>query len=146
MNRSISRFRRPAVRPTLDNGSSTTRRRAKNGEIPASRLIWDASDKSGGWNEYFERLEGMLFGYEDWQNDWWIKQWITHGGFGGLSCCCTVTAAGLAWIEAAGFRALPPIDRPTLTIMMNDREKEADHTQPCSEIPIALPSGASTCL
>jgi hypothetical protein len=57
---------------------------------------------------------------------WWIKQWITHGGFGGLSCCCTVTAAGLAWIEAAGFRALPPIDRPTLTIMMYDREKEAD--------------------
>jgi hypothetical protein len=42
--------------------------------IPASKLIWDASGKAGGWNEYFERLEGMLFGYEDWQNDWWIKQ------------------------------------------------------------------------
>jgi hypothetical protein len=43
-----------------------------------------------------------------------------------MSCCCTVTAAGLAWIEAAGFRALPPIDRPTLTIMVHDRDNEAD--------------------
>ena len=94
--------------------------------IPASRLIWDASGKSGGWNEYFERLEGMLFGYEDWQNDWWIKRGITGGGFGGMSCCCTVTAAELAWIETAGFRALPPIDRPTLTITIHDWENEAD--------------------
>jgi hypothetical protein len=39
--------------------------------IPASKLIRDASSQAG-WNEYFERLEGMLFGYEDWQNDWWI--------------------------------------------------------------------------
>jgi hypothetical protein len=94
--------------------------------IPASKLIWDAAGKSGGWNEYFERLEGMLFGYEDWQNDWWIKQGITRGGFGGMSCCCAVTAAGLAWIEAAGFRALPPIDRPTLTIIVHDWENETD--------------------
>ena len=64
--------------------------------IPAIKLISDASDKSGGWNEYFERLEGMLFGYEDWQNDWWIKRGVTGSGFGGLSCCCAVTAAGLA--------------------------------------------------
>ncbi len=94
--------------------------------IQASKLIWDASGKSGGWNEYFERLEGMLFGYEDWQNDWWINEGMTGGGFGGLKGCCAVTAAGLAWIEAAGFRALPPIDRPTLTIMTYDRENESD--------------------
>jgi hypothetical protein len=37
-----------------------------------------------------------------------------------------VTAAGMAWIEAAGFRALPPIDRPALTILMHDCETEAD--------------------
>jgi hypothetical protein len=92
--------------------------------IPASKLIWDAAGKSGGWNEYFERLEGMLFGYEDWQNDWWIKEGITGGGFGGMSFCCAVTAAGLAWIETAGFRALPPIDHPTLTIMSYDRLNE----------------------
>jgi hypothetical protein len=94
--------------------------------IPAMKLISHASGKSGGWNEYFERLEGMLFGYEDWQNDWWIKEGITGGGFGGASFCCAVTAAGLAWIETAGFRALPPIDRPALTIMSYDRKREVD--------------------
>lgn len=94
--------------------------------IPAMKLISDASDKSGGWNEYFERLEGMLFGYEDWQNDWWINEGVTGGGFGGLKGCCALTAAGLAWVEAAGFRALPPIDGPALTIAMYDRDNEAD--------------------
>jgi hypothetical protein len=94
--------------------------------IPAMKLIWHGAGKSGGWNEHFERLEGMLFGYEDWQNDWWIKEGITGGGFGGMSFCCAVTAAGLAWIESAGFRALPPIDRPALTIMSYHRETEAD--------------------
>jgi hypothetical protein len=94
--------------------------------IQASKLIWDTSGKSGGWNEYFERLEGMLFGYEDWQNDWWINEGIEGGGFDGLKGCCAVSAAGLAWIEAAGFRALPPIDRPALTIVMYDRQNEAD--------------------
>jgi hypothetical protein len=82
--------------------------------IPASKLIWEAAGKSGGWNEHFERLEGMLYGYEDWQNDWWIKVGLDGGGFGGLKFCCAVTATGLAWMEAAGFRALPPIDGPSL--------------------------------
>jgi len=45
--------------------------------IPAMKLIWSAAEKAGGWNEYFERLEGMLFGYEDWQMDWWIAH-IRH--------------------------------------------------------------------
>jgi hypothetical protein len=94
--------------------------------IPAMRLIWHAASKSGGWNEYFERLEGMLFGHEDWQNDWHINIGITGGGFGGISCCCAVTAAELAWIETAGFRALPPIGQPALTIMSYDRRTEAD--------------------
>jgi hypothetical protein len=38
--------------------------------IPTHNLIWRASAE--GWNETFERHEGMLFGYEDWQCDWWI--------------------------------------------------------------------------
>jgi hypothetical protein len=78
--------------------------------IPAHKLIQDASGKSGGWNEHFERLEGMLFGYEDWQNDWWIKTCLERGGFGGTTYCCAVTAAGLAWAESSGLRALPPIE------------------------------------
>ena len=39
--------------------------------IKASKLIWDAATKSA-WNEDFERMQGMLFGYEEWQNDWWL--------------------------------------------------------------------------
>lgn len=94
--------------------------------IPASKLIWDASAKSGGWNEHFERLEGMLYGYEDWQNDWWITVGLERGRFGGAQFCCRVTASGLAWIEAAGFRALPPIDQPVLAVTSYDPEAEAD--------------------
>jgi hypothetical protein len=94
--------------------------------IPAMKLIWRASGKSGGWNEYFERLEGMLFGYEDWQNDWWITEMIARrGGIGGAAFCCAVTAAGLAWIETAGFRALPPIEQP-MAVMSYDQESETD--------------------
>jgi hypothetical protein len=94
--------------------------------IPASKLIWEASGKSGGWNEHFERLEGMLFGYEDWQNDWWINIGLHGGGFGGVRFCCAVTAGGLAWMEAAGFRALPPIDRPSLPVEIYDVTAEAE--------------------
>jgi hypothetical protein len=92
--------------------------------IPASKLIWEAAAKSGGWNEHFERLEGMLFGYEDWQNDWWIK--VGLQGVGGVHFCCAVTASGLAWMAAAGFRALPPIDRPSLAVDSYDAAAEAE--------------------
>ena len=78
--------------------------------VPALKLINEASGKSGGWNEHFERLEGMLFGYEDWQNDWWIKTRLERGAFGGATFCCAVTVAGLAWAESAGLRALPPTE------------------------------------
>src|ERR1700738_1357227 len=39
--------------------------------IRAWKLVFAASRKSE-WNEDFERIEGMLFGYEEWQIDWWI--------------------------------------------------------------------------
>lgn len=92
--------------------------------IPAMRLIWHASGKSGGWNEYFERLEGMLFGYEDWQNDWWIDRGLQRGGFGGATFCCPVTLAGLAWMETAGFHALPPVEGSTFVIASYDPDAE----------------------
>lgn len=38
--------------------------------IQAWRLVEKAQAKTG-WNETLERLEGILYGYEDWQNDWW---------------------------------------------------------------------------
>jgi hypothetical protein len=94
--------------------------------IPAMKLIWEASGKSGGWNEHFERLEGMLFGYEDWQNDWWIDRWLQAGRFGGPTFCCPVTPAGLTWIEAAGFRALPPVEGPVLMIAEYDADRKVE--------------------
>jgi hypothetical protein len=47
-------------------------RKGEEWRIQAWKLISAASRKSG-WNESFERLEGMLFGYEDWQMEWWIS-------------------------------------------------------------------------
>jgi Protein of unknown function (DUF5131) len=93
--------------------------------VAAHKLIRKASDKSGGWNEHFERLEGMLFGYEDWQNDWWIKTCLERGAFGGATFCCAVTAAGLAWAESAGLRALPPTE-PLSVITYWYERKTAD--------------------
>jgi hypothetical protein len=52
-----------------------------------------------------------------------------------------VTAAGLAWIEAAGFRALPPIDHPTLTILMHDWENGADQYAAMLEDPESVAVG-----
>lgn len=93
--------------------------------IPAHQLIFRGS--TTGWNEHFERLEGMLFGYERWQNDWWIDHGLSRrGSFGGAVFCCPVTLTGLAWMEAAGFRALPPVETPTLTIAVYHAEDDAD--------------------
>jgi len=46
-------------------------RKGEEWRIQAWKLISLASRKSG-WNESFERLEGMLYGYEAWQIEWWI--------------------------------------------------------------------------
>jgi hypothetical protein len=41
--------------------------------IDAYILLWRTAEKSG-WNEGFERMEGSLLGYEDWQNDIHIER------------------------------------------------------------------------
>jgi hypothetical protein len=84
--------------------------------IPAMKMLSAAAGRAGGWNEYFERLEGMLFGYSDQENDWWINVGLAGGGFGGTSLCCAVDRHGLEWIETAGFRALPPTKQGHLLI------------------------------
>jgi hypothetical protein len=114
------------VRGCLGNRTVYYTLKGEEWRIPASKLIWEASSKAGGWNEYFERLEGMLYGYENWQNDWWIDIGLQGGGFGGATFCCPVTSAGLAWIEAAGFRALPPIESPALVIASYDVDTKAE--------------------
>jgi hypothetical protein len=41
--------------------------------IEAYLLLWRTAEKAG-WNEGFERMEGSLLGYEDWQNDVHIER------------------------------------------------------------------------
>jgi hypothetical protein len=53
-------------------------RKGEEWRIPASKLIWAAAAKSK-WSEDFERLQGMLFGYEEWQSDWWIDELRKRG-------------------------------------------------------------------
>lgn len=75
--------------------------------IAAWKLVSEASRKSG-WNDSFERLEGMLLGYDEWQNDWWAEhRRLNHQPFGKLLLHLAVTAEELAAIESAGHRALP---------------------------------------
>jgi hypothetical protein len=50
--------------------------------VPAYMLLKAAAAKSG-WNEGFERMEGSLLGYEDWQNDVYIEQVFRRGVGGG---------------------------------------------------------------
>jgi len=40
--------------------------------IEAYLLLWKTAE-TAGWGEGFERLEGSLLGYEDWQNDAYIE-------------------------------------------------------------------------
>jgi hypothetical protein len=46
--------------------------------IEAYLLLWATAEKSG-WNAGFERMEGSLLGYEDWQNDVHIAIVIHRG-------------------------------------------------------------------
>jgi hypothetical protein len=93
-------------------------RKGEEWRVPASKLIKDAAAKSK-WNEDFERMEGMLFGYEEWQNDWWIAEFRKRRRkFGCLPVYRAVSAEDLAWIEAAGHRALPPTDGSALAVSL----------------------------
>ena len=76
----IEPFERPSVRKdgTRFDGMRTVYYTPKGEEwrIPAYKLVWQAALQSR-WNEHFERMQGMLFGYEEWQMEWWIKRWRT---------------------------------------------------------------------
>lgn len=83
-------------------------RKGEEWRIAAWKLVSKASAKAG-WNESFERLEGMLFGYEDWENDWWIEhRRKREREFGTLLAYSAVSSTDLAAIEHSGFRTLPP--------------------------------------
>jgi hypothetical protein len=103
-------------------------RKGEEWRIPAWKLVSKASGKSG-WNEHFERLEGMLFGYEDWQNDWWIENLRkSKHQFGTLLVYLAATETELAGIEEAGHRALPPRTRSLK--LVSSWGEEADDDEP----------------
>jgi len=103
-------------------------RRGEEWRIPAWKLISKASGKSG-WNDSFERLEGMLFGYEDWQNDWRIEELRkSKQQFGTLLIYLAVTEAELAAIAEAGYRALPP--RTSSLKLVSSMSEEPDDDEP----------------
>jgi len=80
--------------------------------IPAWKLVFEASRKSG-WNDHFERLQGMLFGYEEWQNDWWLSDIRRRNiRWGVLSLYLAVNENELTAIDDAGHRALPLRSKP----------------------------------
>ena len=88
--------------------------------IQAFRLIREAQRK-GGWNDTLERLEGMLYGYEDWQNDWWAEHRRRMGlQYGALLVYAALTTSELTAVEHSGFRALPVLDRPLPVILSFD--------------------------
>jgi len=100
-------------------------RKGEEWRVPAWRLIERASRKSG-WNEHFERLEGMLFGYEDWQNDWWIENLRKkQRQFGTSLLYLAVSARELTGIESNGWRALPAMAR-SLEIVSSFSEEPDD--------------------
>jgi hypothetical protein len=87
--------------------------------IRACKLIWAAG--LARWNYDFERLQGMLFGYENWQNDWWIDHLRKRGRvFGAIAAYRAVNVEELSWIEAAGCRALPPAQNATIELFTGE--------------------------
>lgn len=98
--------------------------------IRAMELLWEAAGAGVGWNEHYERIEGMLFGYEDWQNDWWIENANkTRGGIRGIPLYCAVDADGLEWMKLAGYKALPPIGRDEFHVRYHDWDDEENMTR-----------------
>jgi hypothetical protein len=88
--------------------------------IQAFRLLREAQRK-GGWNDTLERLEGMLYGYEDWQNDWWAEHRRRMGlEYGTLLVYAALTSSELAALEHSGFRAFPALDRSLPVILSFD--------------------------
>jgi len=86
--------------------------------IQAFRLI---RKTKGGWNDTLERLEGMLYGYEDWQNDWWAEHRRRRLlQYGTLLVNAALSSSELAAVEHSGFRALPALGRSLPVILSFD--------------------------
>lgn len=108
-------------------------RKGEEWRVPAWKMLWSAAASQqcgdGYWNNGYERLMSMLFGYEDWQTDWWVKFIGDKGGsWRGMTVYVPVGDAQLSSIEGVGLRAFPPTDGTPLTFNLSDErptEEEA---------------------
>jgi len=113
-------------------------RKGEEWRIQAWKLVSKASGKSG-WNENLERMEGMLFGYEDWQNDWWIEDLRKRQiKFGSSLVCMAVTETDLVGIEMAGYRALPQRNSAAKLVSTFDEEPDDDEPHRLMDAPDAV--------
>ena len=63
----------------------------------------------------------MLYGYEDWQNDWWAEhRRRLRLEYGTVLVYAALTSSELAAVEHSGFRALPALDRSLPVILSFD--------------------------
>lgn len=112
--------------------------------IQAFRLIVKAGVP---WNDTLERLEGMLYGYEDWQNDWWEEYRRRKlSQFGTSLVYAALSPSELAAVEQSGFRALPALDRSLRVISSFDDDLTEDERRQLGSILIQFRVKASTFL
>jgi hypothetical protein len=63
----------------------------------------------------------MLFGYEDWQNDWWAEHWRKkRHQFGSSLIYVGLSPIEIAAVETAGFRSLPVVDRSLMVVSSSE--------------------------
>jgi hypothetical protein len=95
--------------------------------IQAFRLI---KKTKIGWNDTLERLEGMLYGYEDWQNDWWADyRRLKLSQFGTCLVYAALTSAEMVELDRSAFRALPALDRSLPVISSFEDDLTEDERQ-----------------
>jgi hypothetical protein len=124
----IRPFDRPVVRKdgTRLNGARCVYYTQKGEEwrINASRLLWSSNQP---WDATLERLWSMVFGYEEWQTDYWIRHNRERSGaWSGIPIYCSVSKNQLDAIEATAFRAFPSVDTSPLFFRMSQERPTYD--------------------
>jgi len=78
-------------RPDLD-GIRTVYFALPGEEWRIDKYIEAIENRACDWNDELERLEGSLFGYQDWQNDWWIEHKAKNSAWWNANCEASETS------------------------------------------------------
>lgn len=114
-------------------------RKGEEWRVPAWKMLWSAAERQP-WNDGYERLMSMLFGYENWQTDWWVNFIGDKGGsWRGTIIYVPVGETQLSAIEDVGFRAFPPLaDSPLAFRLCDDQPTEEGASQMMGQAATAL--------